>query len=117
MKQKWSLYAGILILTTGILLKIFTDMDPVSTLIIVGGVLFKVYYIIINIVKGIYKPGYELVFLLVGLTMFISGRYLLSPDGFANPAFLTIPGIMLKIAFVALFIRKSRMSSVSNDSA
>ena len=108
MKQKWTLFAGILLLILGIILRKAFDIDSIGLLLIISGVLFKSYYIIHKIIIGEYKPGFELLFLAIGLTVFFS-RYYLHTLVMAIPAgvFMGI-GISLKILFIVLFIRKTK---------
>lgn len=104
MKSKWILFAGILFLVVGIVLRNLTEFDLVPVSLIVLGVLFKTYYIIGMAKSGEYKPGYELYFLFAGLALFLTGLYLKSqdPSGFSKS--LIITGILLKIAFIVIFI-------------
>lgn len=108
MKKKWPLFTGIVLLTLGIILKKTTNFDPWSLIILLSGVAFKVAYIITRIVKKEYKPGYELLFLFIGLTMFLGGIILHKQGILENPAFLKITGISLKVIFIIIFIKKSR---------
>lgn len=115
MKSKWVLFVGILLLTIGILLRIFTDKVFAAIILIIIGVLIKTYYIIDKARSGVYKPGYELVFLFVGLLLFLSGIYLRYNKPTFNPSFLIVSGITLKLVFVILFIvniRKQRNVTV-----
>ena len=104
MESKWTLIAGILLLTIGIILRVITDLSYEPILLIIVGVLFKTYYIIGKARNGEYKPGYELLFLLVGLLMLLTGIYLRTKELNFNPSFLVIFGIILKVVFVILFI-------------
>ena len=108
MKKKWLLFAGILLLVLGIVLRKTTELKTEAILLIITGVLFKTYYVISKIKSGEYKPGYELGLLLVGLVLFLSGLYLRSHEPPFNPAFLIVPGLLLKVAFIVLFIIKIR---------
>ncbi|MFC2123759.1 hypothetical protein ACFLU5_03020 [Bacteroidota bacterium] len=109
MRTKWALYVGLILLTLGILLKYLTDLNPTPTILIFTGVLFKVYYLINKVRGGVYVPGYEIVVLLIGLTLFLTGIYIRSQGSPINPAYMMIPGITLKVVFVVLFVRKIRM--------
>jgi drug/metabolite transporter (DMT)-like permease len=110
MKEKWTLFTGIILLTAGIVLRKITDFGIEAILLIVAGVIFKVYYLIRKARNGEYKPGLELVFLFIGLIMFFSGLYLRYHEPPFNPLWLIIPGISLKVVFIILFIRKIRKS-------
>jgi len=110
MRSKWTLFIGIILLTVGIILRKTTDFGIEPILLIIIGVLFKIYYIIGKARSGEYKPGHELLFLFVGLIMFLCGLYLRSvePQPPLNPVFLIVPGITLKVIFIILFIAKTR---------
>lgn len=108
MKSKWTLFAGILLLTLGIILRKTTELGSEGLILIIVGVTFKTYYIISKARSGEYKPGYELIFLFVGLGMFLTGLYLRSHEPPFSPALLIVPGISLKVVFIVLFIIKTR---------
>ena len=108
MKSKWTLFAGIVLLIVGIIIRKTTDLGFEGLLMIIVGVAFKTYYIISKARSGEYKPGYELIFLFVGLAMFLSGLYIRSHEPPFSPALLIVPGILLKILFIVLFIIKTR---------
>ena len=110
MKSKWTLFAGILLLILGIILRKTTDLISEGLILIIVGVAFKTYYIISKARSGEYKPGYELIFLFVGLVMFMSGLYLRSHEPPFSPALLIVPGISLKVLFIVLFIIKTRIT-------
>ena len=104
MKSKWILFIGIILLVTGIVLRVITNLGYEPILFIIVGVSFKTYYVIDKARDGDYKPGYELVFLFVGLLMFLSGIYLRSPELNFISSFLVVSGLILKVVFVVLFI-------------
>lgn len=108
MRSKWTLFTGIILLITGIILRVNTELGYAPILFIIAGVILKTYYIIGKARKGEYKPGYELIFLFVGLFMFLSGIYLRSQELTFNPFFLILSGITLKVIFVILFIANIR---------
>jgi len=108
MKSKWTLSAGILLLTLGIIIRKTTGLGTEGLILIIVGVAFKTYYIVNKARSGEYKPGYELIFLFVGLAMFMSGLYIRSHEPPFNPALLIVPGILLKVLFIVLFIIKTR---------
>lgn len=110
MNSKWPLFIGIALLTIGIVLKIVTTLNPLPLIFILTGVAFKIFYITIKIFTGEYKPGYEVLFLFVGLTFFLGGIILHKQGMVENPAILKITGIALKVLFIIQFIRKSRSS-------
>lgn len=108
MKRKWPIFAGIVLLTAGLLLAAFTPLALLPKVFIYLGIAFKVFYVIQQIVLGIYRPGYELALLLVGLTIFLSGLYLKKTGATFPYQALMFPGIVLKITFIILFILKVR---------
>lgn len=108
MKSKWSLYLGIVLLTLGIILKSNGLISPYALIILLSGVAFKIVYIISKIVSGEYKPGNELILLMLGLTLFLTGVYFKSHPRELHHAFLMAPGIALKLSFIFIFILKIR---------
>ena len=108
MKSKWTLIAGIFLLTAGIISRKTTGLAVEGLIMIIIGVLFKTYYVVSKARSGEYKPGYELIFLFGGLAMFLTGIYLRAHAPPFNPTFLIAPGISLKVVFIILFIIKSR---------
>lgn len=110
MKSKWSLFVGLAILTTGIILKFVMENPVVPWLIIITGVVFKIYFILNKIIKTGYQPGYELLLLMLGLTLFFFGMYLKSSVFFIEPVYFKIVGILFKVSFIIFFIRKTKFS-------
>lgn len=108
MKKKWSLFAGILLLVAGIILKKLTELDMAAVKLIIMGLLFKTYYIVHIARSGEYKPGYELYFLFAGLALFLSGLYLKSQDPSVIAGLLVFTGILLKTTFIVIFIIRIR---------
>ena len=108
MKSKWTLFAGILLLVVGIIIRKVTGLETEGLILIIVGVTFKTYYIVNKARSGEYNPGYELIFLFVGLTMFMTGLYIRPYEPPFNPALLIVPGVLLKVLFIVLFIIKVR---------
>lgn len=102
--SKWKLFLGLILLTLGIVLKLFTDLDTLAVSLIILGALLKVAHIIGMIKKHSYKPGIELLILGLGLSLFFFGLYICQNDSLAR--FFIITGLVLKTVFVVLFIRK-----------
>lgn len=111
MSSKWLLFAGIILLTAGIVMKASGLEAPLPLLVILSGVSCKIFYILGKYRDGSYKPGFESILLLLGLTLFLSGSYLPSRGTFAHPALLMIPGIALKVTFIVIFIIKTKSSN------
>lgn len=108
MNAKWALFTGILLLVGGILLGIFTELHFFQKLLIYTGVGFKLFYIIYQIIIGRYKPGGELIILLMGLILFFTGIYFKHNYSHINYLYLMISGIALKVIYVIIFIAKTR---------
>lgn len=108
MKLKFVLFAGILLLTTGIILRIFTDIGFTAILLIIVGVVFKTYYIIRKARSGEYKPGNELIILFVGLTLFFTGLYFRIHNPSYHYDLLIVSGLILKMVYIILFVLKVR---------
>ena len=83
-----------------------TSLEAFGLILILIGVLCKTVYIIAKARSGEYKPGNELIFLGVGLVLFLSGLYIrfLEQD-LINPSYLIVSGISLKIIFIIRFIQ------------
>ena len=113
MKTKWPLYFGIVLLTLGIVLKSMGKFNPYALIILLSGVAFKVGYIISKIRSGEYKPGKEVILLMVGLTFFLTGIYFKANPIELHHTFLIAPGIVLKASFVLIFILKIRKVKAS----
>ena len=111
MNSKWSLFSGILLLTTGIILRIFTDAGAVALILIVFGVLLKSYYIIDKARSGEYKPGFELVSLFVGLSLFFLGLYYRLHEPTYHYVLLMVSGLILKTVYIIMFIIKVKQSN------
>ncbi len=108
MKNKWPLFAGLTLLTVGIILKIILDNVAFPVFLIVTGISFKVYFVFDTIKTKKYQPGYELILLILGLGLFFAGIHLKNPVYFIEPGYLKIAGILFKTAFVFLFIQKAK---------
>ena len=109
MKSKGLLFTGILLLVVGIILRKTTQLDTIGLVSILTGVLLKTSYIILKIKRGEYKPGKELILLVVGLSIFFTGLYLRKSDPTQmEPIYLMVLGIILKVGFIIGFIRNVR---------
>lgn len=105
LKIKTLLFLGIALLLTGIVLKNTGTQGLLPLLLIVGGGLCKISYVIASIITGKYKPGREIFLLYVGLAIFLTGIYLRSHEFEYYPLFMAT-GISMKLVFIILFIRK-----------
>lgn len=105
MKSKSLLFAGIILLVVGILLKKMTQMEVIGLAAIITGVTCKLIYIVLKARSGVYKPGTELFILAVGLLLFFTGLYLRGLEqNLINPIYLIVLGITLKVIFIIKFI-------------
>jgi len=104
--DKWRLFSGILLLTTGIVLKATTSLYYPALILIFSGVGFKIWHVSYLIVQKKYKPGKEFWFLFLGLLMFFSGLYFIEVS-YLKYTLMTI-GVLFKSWFVFQLIRKSR---------
>ena len=73
MQSKKLLFIGIALLVLGIVLRKFTDMTGLGLSMILIGVGCKTIYIIAKAKSGEYKPGKELIWLFLGLALFLAG--------------------------------------------
>ncbi|MBN1769229.1 MAG: hypothetical protein JXR50_02520 [Prolixibacteraceae bacterium] len=110
MQNKCPLYTGLTLLAIGIILKSTTSYSAAALLVMLAGVAFKIYYITAKVIRKEYKPGYELLVLISGLAIFLTGLLLTKHGLLHTAASITfkITGISLKAAFVLLFMLKTR---------
>ena len=108
MKTKYYLFSGIILLTSGVLLKIFTQIETLGITLIIIGVLCKFIYIIKKVKNGEYKPGKELVVLIIGLVLFFIGMYFIDSNYKIIRLVLIVLAITLKTIFILRFIQNIR---------
>ena len=106
MQSKNLLFIGIVLLVLGIVLRKFTDMAGLGLSLILIGVACKTVYIIAKAKSGEYKPGKELIWLFLGLALFLTGLVIRSNSPGVIPTILVVTGLSLKLFFIVLFIRK-----------
>ncbi|MEA2042633.1 MAG: hypothetical protein U9N85_08795 [Bacteroidota bacterium] len=111
MTSKKIIYAGIIQLILGILLKNLTDIPILPMALIISGVLFKSFYITQKIIRKEYKPGAEFILLAIGLGLFFTGIYAKTHPEIGYSLWLIISGGSLKALFVIIFILKARKQS------
>jgi hypothetical protein len=106
MKSKGLLFIGIILLVSGIVLKKSTQMNALGLTLIITGVTLKSIYILSKVRSGEYKPGREVIFLIVGLILFFTGLYLRNINqALIKPIYLIGVGITFKIIFIIRFIQ------------
>lgn len=108
MKNKWPLFLGIVLLTLGIVLGKTSNIEHLSLFLILSGVTFKVFYIAQKIRSREYRPGFEVLLLIVGLILFMGGIMLKKNGIIEDASALKIVGISLKVSFIVMFIIKTR---------
>ncbi len=100
------IFVGLVLLLGGLLLKPLTESAIPLIMIMTGGTL-KLIYVMISFLNKTYRPGKELLLLLMGLTVFFTGVYL-KRQGFEGWLVIEASGILMKVTFVLLFIKKLR---------
>ena len=108
MKNKWPLFLGIVLLMLGIVLGKTLNIEHLPLATILSGVAFKIYYIAQKIRSGEYRPGFEVLLLIVGLILFTGGIMLKKNGIIEDASALKIVGISLKVSFIVMFIIKTR---------
>lgn len=103
-KSKWKLILGLILLICGIILKLISNFDHWAVFLIALGAFLKVLHIIGIIKNRSYKPGWEIVILILGLSLFFFGLYICQIESRAQ--LFIICGLLLKTTFVVMFIRK-----------
>ncbi len=117
MARKSLLFVGIILLVVGILIRKLTSQDVLGLLMIIAGVICKTVYIVAKARSGEYQPGKELIFLGLGLVLFLSGLYLRKHDqNLSYPLYMIVVGLMLKIVFIVRFIQIVKKSGSSDRS-
>jgi len=106
MTRKLLLFIGIFLLVIGILIRKLSDLDILGLILILTGVGCKTIYIIAKAKSGEYKPGKELIWLFLGLALFLTGLVLKSNSPGMISTVLIISGLILKLLFILIFIRK-----------
>lgn len=115
MSSKILLFAGIVLLIIGIVLRKMTELEIIGLILIIIGVTCKSTYIVLKARSGEYKPGKELFVLALGLLLFFTGLYLRSSEqSFINPLYLIISGLTLKIVFIVRFVQITRSQRISS---
>jgi len=104
LKSKWKLILGLILLISGIVLKLLTDLDQLAIILIVFGTILKVVHIAGIIKNKSYQAGWEILILVLGLSLFFFGLYVCQIESLAQ--LFIISGLVLKTIFVVWFIRK-----------
>jgi hypothetical protein len=114
MKFMMPLYAGLLLLTAGIIFRV-ASLPWYPLIFIFSGASLKVIYVLCLIIKRDYKPGVEMLILLAGLILLLAGIYLDGNTDLTYPLYMKVGGISLKATFVLLFIVKTRRNRLPKD--
>ncbi len=120
MKHRFSnpkifIYTGFFFLYLGVLTQNLSDAHFVGKILIFLGIGLKVFFLSLKIKYSAYKSGIELIFLFLGLTLFLSGLYLAEKIGISNKLFLIIPGISLKALFIIILVKKIKGSKTDKS--
>ena len=105
MKNYWPLITGLVLLGAGIYFRNYHPGYFWPVFIILFGLAFKFFYLIQKIKSAKYRPGIELLFLLMGLVLLLGGFYMANQSGsvfIIRPSLLKFSGISLKVVFVFL---------------
>jgi len=117
MARKSLLFVGIVLLVLGILIRKLTGLDVLGLLLIITGVICKTVYIVAKARSGEYQPGKELIFLGLGLLLFLSGLFLRKYDqNLFYPIYMIAVGLMLKIVFIIRFVQIVKKTGSSDSS-
>ena len=105
--MKKILFIGIILLIAGIIIKKVLLLNLLGLILIITGVTCKAFYIITKVKTGEYKPGKEVIFLVVGLSIFFTGIYFQKINySLIEPIYLIVLGLSLKVIFIILFIKE-----------
>jgi len=116
-KFKGLLFLGILLLVVGIVIRKMTTLEVFGLILIISGVICKTIYIVAKARSGEYQPGKELIFLGLGLLLFLSGLYLRKHDqNLTYPIYMIALGLMLKIVFIIRFVQIVKKTDLSDRS-
>lgn len=109
--MKWLLFVGLGLLLLGVVFNRLIEDAVWPVILLLTGVGLKFTYIAFKIIRNGYRPGTEMLFLISGLLLFFTGLHL-SPDANTEivsfPNALRLTGVVFKIIFIVLFIRKIR---------
>lgn len=106
LRSKAFLFTGIILLVIGITIKKMTSLEVIGLILIGTGILLKTIYIVSKARSGEYKPGKELIYLFLGLLLFMTGIVIRKSDSVSNyPIYLIFSGLLLKIVYVVTFVR------------
>lgn len=115
MTKKPILFIGILLLISGILIKNMTTFNALGLTLILTGVGLKTFYIVLLGKSGAYVPGKELILLVLGLILFLSGLYLKrSYEDIWFAVYMMGIGLVLKLGFVIAFMRNVKNNPDKN---
>lgn len=99
-------------MVSGVSMRII-GVGGMSSYFLIGfGVLSKLSYLLKMLINKEYKPGYELLVLYSGLAIFFSGIFIKNQDVWDYAFLLIYCGIIFKITFVFLFVRKLRKNVI-----
>lgn len=105
MKPKHLIIVGIVLLVSGIVARFVWNDSFFPILMMISGTMCKLIFIVVSIRNKTYKPGKEMFLLYLGLCVFFTGLYF-KRHGVDMAPLLMSMGIVMKLLFVILFIKK-----------
>lgn len=115
-KYRWLLYTGLAFILSGILAQILSFNAPIPGILISIGGIIKITFLTLIIRQAGISPGYEMLYLLFGLTFIILGAHLRGSDiHLAYAMTSTILGASLKLLFLFILIKKIRAARIKNS--
>lgn len=110
-KNKILIYVGIFLILIGLFLRYYFQILFLGNGFIIAGALSKIIYLFLSVISKKIKIGYEIIFLIVGLILVVVGSRFKTYDFILriHPILMVI-GVLFKIIFVALWIKKMMKS-------
>ncbi len=108
------LYIGFMFLYIGILTRNLTDTLLLGNLFFFTGIGLKILFLILKIKTSNYKLGREVFLFITGLTLFLSGIYIVNSTSTILKPSLMVSGILLKISFIVIVLKKIKTKNQTN---
>ncbi|MDG5798856.1 hypothetical protein QA597_00595 [Marinilabiliaceae bacterium ANBcel2] len=103
--SSWLLVTGLFLVFLGFILK-FTDLGLNHSMFFSAGGGFKIVFLAYTMIRKNYRPGREMLFLIVGLFLVITGAKLRDFNiNIIISCFISIAGITFKLLFLSLFAK------------
>lgn len=107
--SKWWLITGGSLILIGIILKVIgiTGFYPIVAFI--SGGFIKVFYMSLGVYRNVFKLGWEVVLLVVGVSLVIVGVFLkANPEQIHLSSWFIAVGVICKMWFVYLFFQRQK---------